>query len=46
MSTISQNLLKRLPLKFKNESFGAIKIFKNFFSGGNLTGNEPKIDRK
>ena len=32
MSTIAQKLLKRLPLKFKNESFGAIKIFhkKNF----------------
>ena len=31
MSTIAQKLLKRLPLKFKNESFGAIKIFRRKF---------------
>ena len=31
MSSIAQKLLKRLPLKFKNESFGAIKISKKKF---------------
>ena len=31
MSTIAQKLLKRLPLKFENESFVAIKIFKKKF---------------
>ena len=46
MSTIVSKLLKRLPLKFKNESFGAIKFFQEKFFGGDFTGNEPKIDRK
>ena len=32
MSSIAQKWLKRLPLKFKNESFGAIKISKKNFS--------------
>jgi len=27
MSTIAQKWLKRLPLKLKDESFGAIKMF-------------------
>ena len=47
MGTIAQKMLNRLLLKFKNESFGAMKNFrkKNFF-GGNFTGNQPKIDRK
>jgi len=31
MSTIAQKLLKRLPLKFKNESFGAMKIVLKIF---------------
>ena len=32
MSTIAQKWLERLPLKFKDESFGAIKMFqKNSF---------------
>ena len=46
MSKIAQKQLKRLPLKFKDESFGAIKMFEQNFFGGNLTGNEPKNDRK
>ena len=46
MSTIAQKLLKRLPLKFKNESFGAIKILEKYFFDGNFIGNEPKIDQK
>ena len=40
MSTIAQKCLKRLPLKFKDESFDAIKCSKK--SGG----NGPKNDRK
>ena len=31
MSTIAQKWLKRLPLKFKDESFGAIQMFQKFF---------------
>ena len=42
MSIIAQKWLKRLPLKFNDESSGAIKIF----VGGNFTGNEPKNGRK
>ena len=36
----------RLPLKFKDESVGAIKCSKTNFFCGNLTGNDPKNDRK
>ena len=45
MSTIAQKWLKGLPLKFRDESFGVIKISQIFFSG-NFTGNVPKNDRK
>ena len=45
ISTIAEKLFEKL-LKFKDESFDAIKIFKNFFFSENFTGNEPKIDRK
>ena len=30
MSTIAQKLPNRLPLKFKDESFGAIEMLQNF----------------
>ena len=47
MSTKAQELVKRLPLKFKNVSFGAIKIFQKNFSAEissemnlKLTGND------
>ena len=46
ISTIAQNSFERLPLKFKDESFAAIKIFQKKFFGGNFSGNEPKIDQK
>ena len=38
-----QKWLKRLPLKFKDKYFGAIKMFEKFFSAGNFTGNEPQM---
>ena len=47
MSTIAQKKLKRLPLKFEDESFGAIKMFQKNFSteisperNVKMTGNE------
>ena len=46
MSKIAQEKLKRLSLKFKDESFDAIKMFEKNLFGGNFTGNEPKNDRK
>ena len=42
---VSLKMAEEIPLKFKDESFGAIKMSpKNF--DGNFTGNEPKNDRK
>ena len=42
---IAQKLLRRIRLKFKDESFDAIKIsIEKFFFGGNFTGIELKID--
>ena len=41
----SSKKLKRLPLKFKDESFGAIEFSQKIFQR-NFTGNEPKIDLK
>ena len=47
MSKIAQKQLKnRLPLKFKNEYFGARKMFEKVFFVVNFTGNELKNDRK
>ena len=46
MSTKAQKKLNGPPLKFKDESFGAIKFFKKSFFNGNFTGKEPKIDQK
>ena len=42
MSMLAQELLDRLPLKFKNESFGAIKFFQNVFS----TEISPEVNQK
>ena len=42
MSTIAQKWLKRLPLKFKDESFGAIKFFQKKFSAE----ISPEMNRK
>ena len=42
----SSKIAQETRLKFKGESFGAIKISPKNFFGGNFTGNEPKIDRK
>ena len=41
ISTIAEKLFEKL-LKFKDESFGAIKIFKNFFSAK----ISPEMNRK
>ena len=42
----SSKKVKRLPMKFNDESFSAMKIIQNKFFGGNFTGNEPKIYQK
>ena len=46
ISMIAQKLLKRLSLKFKDESIGAIKFFSKEKFGGNFTGNESEIGQK
>ena len=43
MSTIAQKWLRRLPLKFKDESFGAMKMSQNFFSAEISLGMNPKM---
>ena len=45
MSVKAEKLLKRLPLKFKYETFGAITNFRNFFGlkfHRKWTGNDNK----
>ena len=42
MSVKAQKLLKRLPLKFQYETFGAIANFRNVF----WTEGSPEVDRK
>ena len=42
MSKIAQKWLKRLLLKFKDESFGSIKMSQKLFSGG----NSPEMNLK
>ena len=42
MNMMAQKLLERLPLKFKDESFGAMKIFQKFFWSEVLS----EVDRK
>ena len=43
MSTIAQKWLKRLPLKFKDDSFGAIKMSQKYCSSEISTAMNRKI---
>ena len=43
MNVIAQKKPKRLPLKFQDETFGKIKIFRKFFLGGRYTGSGPEM---
>ena len=43
MNVIAQKKHKRLPLKFQDETFGAIKFFRKFFLGERFTGSAPEI---